>query len=183
MSSELKIKFNELSEAEKQEFINWINNPQNNNESNNELEIPEENIIYDQREFLTDERDKWEMFKNNLNNYFWSFYDVQIKKTADELQVGDVFYHSTFQYGMYAKPCIITRMTQKTIFYKYLKDRRYAGWYNQFDHGLSERIKAYNINNLEDMKEKRMKKGEYEYVIDITKIDLNNTFYYGENGL
>ena len=180
MSSELKIKFSELSEEEKQQFINWINNPQEDSDSDSEQEIPEDNIIYDQREFLTGELDKYKKMTENLDNYFWSFQSVRKKKTADELQIGDVFFQ---YYGPLNKPCIITRMTQKSIFYKLLKGERYGGWYNQLDHGASERIKAYNINNLVDMKEKRMKKDEYEYVIDITKVDLNNDFYHGEYGL
>ncbi len=64
MSSELKIKFSDLSESEKQEFINWINNPQydsdSDSDSDSDNEIPEDNIIEEEkREFMTGELDKY----------------------------------------------------------------------------------------------------------------------------
>jgi len=141
------------------------------------------NIVLDylkpvlKEEFETDERNQWLSLINSIDNKV-DYFDTMKGQKEENLKVGDVFIVSeTSKYHTYA---IITRMTKKTIFFKVLKHNKISRWFNNNDWGSSEDLFTFNIKNLYDMKEKRMKKQELD-IIDTDKINLNVNFYYHGN--
>ena len=125
--------------------------------------------------YATYEYQEWLSFKKRLYNRVHSF-DTMKEISEENLKVGDIFRFRvcTYKYIAYG---IITRMTKKTIFYKFLKEEKYSEWFNNNDWGSSETLYKFNINNIYDMKEKRMKKKTLD-IIDTDKINVNKNFYY-----
>ena len=123
--------------------------------------------------FTTYEYHEWLSFNKRVYNKI--NYSTMKEQSEENLKVGDIFkIHFNYKYSAFA---IITRMTKKTIFYKFLKEKKYSEWFNNNDWGSSETLYKFNINNLNEMKEKRMKKKPLD-IIDTDKINLNKNFYY-----
>lgn len=120
------------------------------------------------------EHEEWLSFKKRVYNIVHSF-DTMKKLSEENLKVGDIFKYRNCSYKWFAYG-IITRMTKKTIFYKFLKEEYILRYFNEEDWRSSEFLYKFNINNI-DMKERRMKKQTLN-VIDTDKINLNKNFYY-----
>ena len=132
------------------------------------------------------EQEIWREKIKNLNNISYYTYSNDnsddrrnfLKQNEDKIKVGDIFITDFINnYNTYHSLAIVKRMTKKMIFYKILKEKKISGWFNIKDWGHSEKLFKFNIKNIYDMKEKRVKKQRLE-IINKDKINLNDDFYY-----